>query len=427
MAKFAGLSTIARTLGIANYRTYTAGNFVSQLGMWVQRVAVGWLTWTLTEDPKWLGIIAFADFFPNFIVAPLAGALADRLDRLKAIRIYMALSGTVSAIIAGLTIADLITIESLLVLVLINGTVMSFSYPVRLSMIHALVGREALTSAVGINALVFNIARITGPAFAGLMIKFFGIGVAVSFTVVADFIFVFSLYFVHLVETAKKQEHRPAREIPGEIMEGFSYARNHPGIGPLLFILACTSILGRPFSDLFPAFSDDIFGLGSDGLAYLTSMLGVGAVVGSVVMALREGIEGLTKLLIAAIVILAISVIGFAATDIFWFAMFCVAIAGFAVTLIGVSEQTLLQSSVDGAMRGRVLSLYTLIARGCPSFGALLMGYLASWGGLQLPVAGGAVLCIGLWIWARARQARLAESLEVSPDRERAEAPFAGS
>ena len=80
MAKFAGLSTIARTLGIANYRNYTAGNFVSQLGMWVQRIAIGWLTWTLTEDPKWLGIIAFADFFPNFIVAPLAGALADRLE-----------------------------------------------------------------------------------------------------------------------------------------------------------------------------------------------------------------------------------------------------------------------------------------------------------------------------------------------------------
>jgi MFS family permease len=419
MAKFAGLSTIARTLGIANYRNYTAGNFVSQLGMWVQRIAIGWLTWTLTEDPKWLGIIAFADFFPNFIVAPLAGALADRLDRLKAIRIYMTLSGTISGIIAGLTIADLITIESLLVLVLINGTVMSFSYPVRLSMIHALVGREALTSAVGVNALVFNIARITGPAFAGLMIKFFGIGVAVSFTVVADFIFVFSLYFVHLLGTAKKQEQRPAREIPGEIMEGFRYARNHPGIGPLLFILAFTSIFGRPFSDLFPAFSDEIFGLGSDGLAWLTSMLGVGALVGSVVMALREGIEGLTRLLIAAIIIIAVAVIGFAATDIFWFALFCAAIAGFAVTLIGVSEQTLLQSSVDSAMRGRVLSLYTLIARGCPSFGALMMGYLASWGGLQLPVAGGAVLCIGLWIWARARQKRLAESLEVSPDKER--------
>ncbi len=418
MAKFAGLGTIARTFGIANYRNYTLGNFASQLGMWVQRIAIGWLTWELTKDPKWLGIVAFADFFPNVILAPLAGALADRLDRLKALRIYMALSGTISAIIAWLTIADLITIHSLLVLVLINGAVMSFGYPVRLSLIHALVGREALTSAVGVNALVFNIARITGPALAGLSIKFLGIGVAISFTVVADFVFVATLFFVQLIGTPKKQEHRPAREIPGEIMEGFRYARNHPGIGPLLLILASTSIFGRPFIDLFPGFADEIFHRGSDGLAWLTSMLGVGALAGSVVMAQREGVEGLTRLLIAAILIISIAVIGFAATDIFWFALLCSAVAGFAVTLIGVSEQTLLQSSVDGAMRGRVLSLYTLIARGCPSFGALMMGYLASWGGLQLPVAGGAVLCICLWAWARARQTRLAASLELAPDKE---------
>lgn len=418
MAKIAGFSTIARTLGIPNYRNYTAGNFASQLGMWVQRIAVGWLTWELTKDPKWLGIIAFADFFPNVIMAPLAGALADRLDRLKAIRIYMCLSGTISGVIAFLTIADLITIYSLLGLVLANGIVMSFNYPVRLSLIYSLVGREALTSAVGVNALVFNIARITGPAIAGLMIKFFGIGVAVSFTVVADFIFVASLYFVSLIGDAKKTEHRPAREIPAEIMEGFRYARNHPGIGPLLFILAFTSIFGRPFIDLFPGFADEIFGRGSDGLAWLTSALGVGALFGSILMAQREGVEGLTRLLIAAILIISVAVLGFTATDIFWVALLCTVVAGFAVTAIGVSEQTLLQSSVDSAMRGRVLSLYTLIARGCPSFGALLMGYLASWGGLQLPVAGGALLCIGLWGWARARQARLAGALEVSADRE---------
>ena len=250
------------------------------------------------------------------------------------------------------------------------------------------------------------------------MIKFFGIGIAVSFTVVADFVFVASLYFVHLIATEKKTEHRPAREIPGEIMEGFRYARSHPGIGPLLFILVFTSIFGRPFIDLFPGFADDIFGRGSDGLAWLTSALGVGALIGSVILAQREGVEGLTRLLIAAILIISVAVIGFAATDIFWVALLCTVVAGFAVTLIGVSEQTLLQSSVDSAMRGRVLSLYTLIARGCPSFGALLMGYLASYGGLQLPVAGGALLCIGLWGWARSRQTRLAASLEVSPSKD---------
>ncbi len=229
MAEMAGFATITRTLKIANYRNYTAGNFASQLGMWVQRIAIGWLTWELTKDPKWLGIMAFADFFPNIILAPLAGALADRMDRLRALRIYMTISGTISAIIAYLTITDLITVHSLLVLVLINGTIMSFGFPVRLSLIYALVGRESLTSAVGVNALAFNIARITGPGVAGLMIEFLGIGIAVCFTVIADFVFVFSLYFVKMVSEIEKKQSRPAREIPAEIMEGLRYARNHPG------------------------------------------------------------------------------------------------------------------------------------------------------------------------------------------------------
>jgi len=419
MAEMAGFATITRTLKIANYRNYTAGNFASQLGMWVQRIAIGWLTWELTKDPKWLGIMAFADFFPNIILAPLAGALADRMDRLRALRIYMTISGTISAIIAYLTITDLITVHSLLVLVLINGTIMSFGFPVRLSLIYALVGRESLTSAVGVNALAFNIARITGPGVAGLMIEFLGIGIAVCFTVIADFVFVFSLYFVKMVSEIEKKQSRPAREIPAEIMEGFRYARNHPGIGPLLFILVTTSILGRPFIDMFPAFSDDIFGLKADGLAWLTSMLGVGALIGSVVMAKREGVEGLTRLLISAIIIIALAVIAFTATDIFWFALLCTVVAGYAVTLIGVSEQTLLQNSVDNAMRGRVLSLYTLIARGCPSIGALMMGYLASYFGLQLSVAGGAAICLALWIWARVRQDRLAGHLETATDKDR--------
>jgi MFS family permease len=113
---------------------------------------------------------------------------------------------------------------------------------------------------------------------------------------------------------------------------------------------------------------------------------------------------------------MSLAVIAFSSTDIFWAALICTFFAGIAIVMIGVIEQTLLQASVDSAMRGRVLSFYTLIARGCPSLGALLMGYLASYFGLQLPVAAGAVLCIGLWFWAWRRQDALAKALEVTPD-----------
>jgi MFS family permease len=416
MADVAGMGAIWRTLNIPNYRNYTAGNFASQLGMWLQRIAVGWLTWELTKSPTWLGIIAFADFFPNIVFAPLAGALADRMDRLRAIRFYMVISAFLSGAIAVLTVTGLITIEALLVLVLANGIAMSFNYPVRLSIIHALVGHDALTTAISINAIVFNVARIGGPALAGIIIEFWGIGPAVSFTVVADILFVLALYCVTVTSTGKPKEKKSAREIPEEIIEGFRYVWGHPGLGPLLFILAFYCIFARPFIDLFPGFADAVFGRGADALAMLTSMLGVGSLFGSVFLARLQGVAGLTRILIANVLLMSLAVIGFAATKNFWFALACTGVAGIAIVMIGVIEQTLLQASVDGSMRGRVLSFYTLIARGCPSLGALLMGTLASYAGLQLPVAGGAVLCIGLWYWAWRRRDSLSRSLEVRPD-----------
>ncbi|MHA1108528.1 MAG: MFS transporter [Alphaproteobacteria bacterium] len=407
-----------RTLRIVNYRNYMQGNFWSQLGMWVQRIAVQQLTWELTHSPTWLGIIAFADFFPNIILAPLAGALADRMDRLRAIRLYMFISGAISTALAVLVVSGEITMTLLLVFVLLNGTAMAFNYPVRLSIIHALVGHEALTSAIGINALAFNIARICGPALAGLLISQWGVGPAFAFTAIADVFFIGSLYLIRLMETEKKREPRSARHIPAEIMEGFRYARNHPGIGPLLIILVLTTLFARPFNDLFAGFADVIFGQGSDGvgLAWLTGMLGAGGFVGSIYLARRENAEGLTRVLVWSVLVFVISLIGFTATDIFEFALFCTFIAGIAVVIVGVAEQTLLQTSVDGAMRGRILSMYTLIARGFPSIGALVMGYLAEFVGLRWPVFGGAVVCLFMWLWARKRQDRMAESLETDPE-----------
>ncbi|MDA1326388.1 MAG: MFS transporter [Proteobacteria bacterium] len=416
MAEIAGIGAIGRVLKNRNYRNYTAGNFASQLGMWVQRIAIGWLTWELTKDPKWLGIIAFADFMPNLVFAPLAGALADRMDRLRAIRLYMMISAVLSGAIAWLTIADLITVHYLVMLVLANGIAMSFNFPVRLSIIHGLVGRESLTTAISINAIVFNIARIGGPALAGAVINFWGIGPAVTITVVADILFVLALYCVTMTPPKEPKINKSASNIPAEIMEGFRYVANHPGLGPLLFVLAFYAIFGRPFIDLFPGFADKIFGRGAEALAMLTSVLGVGSFVGSIFLARINGVSGLTRILIANVLLMSVAVIAFAATDIYWVALICTFFAGIAIVMIGVIEQTLLQASVDSAMRGRVLSFYTLIARGCPSLGALLMGYLASYFGLQAPVAAGAVLCIGLWYWAWRRQDALGKALEVTPD-----------
>ena len=404
--------TVKQTLSNQNFRNYMFGNFASQLAIWVQRVAVQWLTWELTHDPKWLGIIAFVDFFPNVVLAPIAGAVADRVNRLSALRLYMSISAAISASIAVCTILGLINITILAVLVCANGMVLAFNFPVRLAIVHSLVERERLASAIGIGAMAFNVARITGPAIAGIMIWLWGVAAAMCFTVVADLIFVGALYAVRLI--APKAKHRPnsVGGMPGEIMAGFRYTANHAAIAPLFVILVSTYILARPFVDLLAGFADDVFGLGASGLAWLTAMVGVGALAGSTALASQSNLVGLTKRMIRMLLLLILSVIGFTATDNFTFALICATVSGYCIVTVGVTEQTLLQAATDDAMRGRVMSFYTLVARGCPAIGALLMGSLAAYFGLRPPVALGAVCCLGVWYWAYRRQDQLAAALE---------------
>jgi len=416
MAESSGIGAAWRTLNIPNFRNYMAGNFVSQVGLWTQRIGVQWLTWELTHSPTWLGVMAFADFFPIVVMGQLGGVLADRLDPLKAVRLYVLLSAALSASIAALTLGGLITIDILMLLVLLNGMVMGFNYPVRISIIPALVGRDALTSAIGINSVGFSIARVGGPALAGLIISQWGVGPAVGFTAVAGLVFFAGLHRVRLVAGHAAPEERPAGRIPAEIMDGFRYIRNHPGLSRLVVVLVATSVFARPFTDLFAGFADTVFGMGAGGLAWLTSMQGLGAAVGGILLASHHGVAGLTRKMVSCIFLMALAVFGFAATDYFPFALLCTVFAGFSLVALGIIELSLMQASVDDAMRGRVASLYTMIARGCPSIGALLMGTLASHFGFQIPIAGGAVLCLGVWIWARRRQDGMAAALETVAD-----------
>jgi MFS family permease len=406
---------IHRTLSIPNFRNYMAGNFVSQFGLWTQRIGVQVLTWELTHSPFWLGVMAFADLFPLVVLGPVGGVMADRLNPLWSLRSYIALSGILSAFIAGITFAGHMNEFILLILVFANGCVLAFNYPLRVSIVPSLVNPESLTSAISINSVCFSIARLGGPALAGLMLARWeseGVQLAISFTVFADIVFIVALCWVSLVRPLKVKENKPLREVPGELVEGFRYIRNHPGLVPLIVILVMTSLFGRPFTDLFAGFSDQVFDMGRVGISWFTSTQGIGAIVGSVVLATYSGVVGLTKKMVFTILIMSVAVLGFAATSVFWFALICTLLGGYALVVIGVIELSLMQASVDESMRGRVSSVYIICSRGCPAFGALLMGTIAEFAGFQLPIAGGAVVCLMVWIWARSRQAGLAQALE---------------
>ncbi|HEX5318954.1 MAG TPA: MFS transporter [Stellaceae bacterium] len=404
-----GLDNISRAFSHRNYRIYTSGNGVSLIGTWLQRVAVGWLTWTLTHSGTWLGLVSLADFLPVLFLSPLAGVLADRHNRLATIRVTQLIGCAQATVLAILVAAGWITVEVLFSLVLALGVANAIAQPSRLALIPTLVSREALASAVAINSIVFNLARFIGPAVAGILIARFSVAAAFAANAVSYLAFqVAILRMRDLPELPPVGRQNALRAS----LDAYLYAGRHAGIGPMLLLFIVTTIGTRGFVELFPGFADGVFHRGPEGLAMLTSTVGIGAIFGGLWMLMRPALTGLTALVMVATLSMSLAVLAFTASDRFYLALPCVFIAGAAMTITGTGAQTLIQAAVDSRMRGRVMALYGMIFRAGPAVGAVLMGTLSEHFGLRLPLAVGAAVSCAMWIAARLKQRQIAGSLE---------------
>jgi predicted MFS family arabinose efflux permease len=367
----------------------------------MQRIGVGWLAWELSHSGAILGLVAFADLFPTIAIGPFGGALADRIDRLRLLRIAQSLIMAQSFALFALTATGLITVELLIALVLFGGIVVGINQPARLALAPSLVPRADLATAVAINSIVFNLARFLGPALAGLVIVWSGVALVFALNALSFLAFLFALARLRLPPIALGGQGQ--RSMLSAIGEGLGYTSRHPGIGPLLLLNAILAVSARPFFELLPGFAADVFGRDASGLAMLGSAVGIGAVVGGLWLAQRHVESHLTKVALASSFLIALSTLAFALTSWFPVAMVCVALAGFGMVTAGVSAQTLVQTSVEEAMRGRVLSLYGLIFRGGPALGALVMGVASEVIGLQAPLAIGTIIALvaSVLIWRR--------------------------
>lgn len=407
----AGLRSLGRTLSRRNGRVFYAGSLLAWTGMWIQRIAVGWLAWELTTSPFWLGLVVFCDLFPAVVAAPIAGAIADRTDRIRLTMAAQAVTAAQSLTLGMLVVTELITIELLLALELVVGVSNSFTQPARQTLIPALVPREDLPAAVALNSLTFNVARFTGPAISGAIIVWAGVAPAILVNCASYVIASLSLLLLEIAP-GERIGHAPTRSLRAETIEGFRYAARHRGIGPLLLFAGLMGVFARPFLELLPAFADSVFHRGASGLAMLASVTGAGALVSGLLLAARGGTRGLTLIGVAAGAAMALGGLLFVATDIFEIGLLGAAVAAAAQIVHGVAIQTLIQGSADRAMRGRVLSLWGLIIRACPALGALGLGALAEAVGLRLAVACASAACLPVWWWGMRRQRRVAVVME---------------
>jgi MFS family permease len=411
----ASLGTLGRALSHRNARIFFGASLTAWTGLWMHRIAVSWLAWELTGSAFWVGMVAFCDLAPAVVVSPIAGAIADRADRLRLTMLSQAAIGLNAALIALLVAADLMSIGVLLVLEVLGGIAASFAQPARQSLMPGLVPRADLPAAVALNSLTFNVARFIGPALAGPIIAVAGVWPAIAANAAAYLLATLTTPLLR-VDAAARRGHAATKSLLGETADGLRYAARHPGLGPILLFSAVAALLLRGVQEILPPFVERAFARGAESLAVLTAAFGVGALVAGLAVAARGRMEGTTRLAVLGVLALALATAGFAATGWFAFGVLCAALMGAAGSVHGISVQTLAQNASDPAMRGRVLSLWGLITRAFPALGALLLGAAGEIWGLSLPTLVAVALSLLVVAWGLWRLPRMRDALERPPD-----------
>lgn len=240
MANGIGILDFRRLLSNRKYSLYVVGNFCSTLGVWIQRVAIGWLAWELTKSPAWLGVIMFAEAGPTIVLGFVAGAMLDRYNQMFVLRLTQGLIITYSGLLAFLTFSQMLNIWLLLALVLFRGAVFAINRPARQTIVYALVGRELLANAVALNATVFNSSKFIGPAIGGVLLVAFGINGALLAALVLQLVFTALLALIGRIENIAKKRERES--IIKEIAEGLRYVASHDGIRLQFAVLLAVSL-----------------------------------------------------------------------------------------------------------------------------------------------------------------------------------------
>jgi MFS family permease len=406
----AGFGAVEQVMRHRSFRIYLFGHIPNVIGVWVVRVAIGWLGWQLTGSAFWLGALAAADSMPALVLGPFGGALADRLDRRQISIVTQAALCIIAVFLAVLTVSGLMTIWILFALALGRGITAAFWQPVRLAMMPNLVPREEIPTAIALNSSTFHSAQFIGPAVATGLLTLGGPSLAFAFNVIAAGAMVAVLMAIEVPSTAVAKHKRGS--VYAEIVAGMRYGFTHAGIGPMLLLLLMLGLGIRPLTELLPGFADLVFGLDVGGYSLMVSSVGLGAMSGAIWM-LRQGNRGgITAIALRSGLLGGGAALLFALTNWLPLAIVCLAVLGFSMTSGGVATQQLVQLAVPDELRGRVLSLFGIIFRAGPGVGALIMGWIADTTGLAWPVGIGAALGLIAYIFANSRQDRLQAALE---------------
>lgn len=377
-----------------SYRSFFLSQTVSLTGTWMQNLALPWLSYTMTGSPFLLGLVGAAQFLPTMLLSIFAGALTDRLVKVRTVFWTQAVLASASILLSILVFTQTITYPLILVAALIIGLANTLDFPARQAMVGELVGRDLVMNAVALNSSLFNAARIVGPALAGLVMGAWGIGWCFALN---------ALSFVPALFVLSRLPRQPVPALTNDSPDlwksshqGLMYVWNHKPIRGVLLSVALMSILGFNFSVLLPVLVRTNLGLGETAYGLLMSCMGAGSLVAALAIAARSR-RG-PRMSILAFAPLSTGLLFVALAYAPWYGLIAglMVLVGFSNVAFFTTANSFLQVEADPEYRGRVTAFYSLLFGGMTPVGNLMAGSLVETGGpsLGFVVTGVALLLI---------------------------------
>lgn len=391
------MSPTFRALSIRNYRIYIAGSVISNTGTWMQRVAQDWLVLQLTHSGTALGITTGLQLLPALLFSPIAGVVADRVPKRTVLRCTQVAMAVPAALLGVLAVTGVIQTWQVYVLAFVFGIGTAFDAPARQSFVVEIVGKDDLANAVGLNSASFNVARMIGPAVAGVLIAALGSGVrAAGWVIVINAVSYVAVFTsLSLLDGSRLRPAPITGSRKRAVRDGVAYVRSRPDLIMILCCVFFVGTFGMNFQMTSALMATQVFHKGAGEYGLLASIMAVGSLAGALLAARR------TRPRLAFVVLagVAFSVLEIAAGLMPSYVAFAAVLPllGLCVLTMVTSANAMIQMTSSPMMRGRVAALYLMIFLGGTPFGAPLVGWVGeTYGARWMLIGGGAVSLLGI-------------------------------
>jgi len=390
-----------------NYRLYFYGQFVSLIGTWMQRTAVSWIVFTLTHSSFMLGLTFFAGQFPSFVLGLFGGVVSDRYDRFRVLLITQVASLIQASILAILILMGHYKVWELLALSVLLGCINAFDVPSRQSLVYDMVeDKTMIPNALALNSSMVNLARLIGPAIAGVVLERLGAGVCFVLNAASFIAVIISLLRMRLKPYVPRPHDK--KVWIDDMREGFAYLKRTPSIAKVILMLAVMSLLVIPYATMMPVYAKVIFHGDATTFGYIDSFIGLGAVTGALFLASLPSSANRKRILWTNTILFGLGLMLFSYTKSFPLAMVFAMLSGFGMMAQTTVSNTIIQTTVAPDMRGRVISYFAMAYFGLQPLGSLLIGAVSQYIGAPATLLAEGLAALGVvgifWKYLREKE-----------------------